>query len=127
MNVGSSRRLSIGGLGPLLTGVALLGGCGDPDWIMYSPMDFLGAPTEYDDAQAPQRLSAAAVSMMAAGDVETNLDGMAMLAQRILDAQPDVQVIVFPELATGWSYDSSDPAGYQQGVAQTTTTTRRCV
>ncbi len=88
------------------------------DWVNYSPIDMWSAPIEYNDSDAPQHLSVAAVAIQPSRwDKNITIERMRVMIERIKDAHPDIQVIVFGELILEW-YDDPSGKAYQQSMAE---------
>jgi predicted amidohydrolase len=98
---------------------ALFGGC-EKETFDYSPIDMYSAPLEVDDSDAPYFLHAAAVSMRVhETDKEESLHTMRMMVKSICTDHPEVEVIVFPELALSWYTRKVKPEAYQRSMAET--------
>lgn len=78
---------------------------------MDGPIDWMGASIGYDDQNADVRLSIAAVSMVSTQDKASNLKKMSDMIDTIMTEHPSTQVIVFPEIATGWYWLTGDTTG----------------
>ena len=101
----------------LLPIVAIVVSCGP--LITAAGFDSFTAPLPYDTSRATGFLEAAAVSMESLrDDKDTNIETIETTAASIMSAHPETDVIVFPELCTGWLLTGDDPAGYYRSVAE---------
>lgn len=110
-----SFRLTEGGrlvTALLIVSILLLSGC-DEDLLIDGPVDWLGAPVGYDDSGADVRLTVAAVAMASDMDKATNVDRIVTTIDTIVDAEPAVRLLVFPEVAVGKYWLEGDHTGEQ--------------
>jgi len=82
--------------------------------------DSFTAPLSYDTSEFSRYLEAAAVCMESSQyDKQANLDKIESSVETVMTNQPGTDVIVFPELCTGWVYYQDDPSGYFKSIAET--------
>jgi len=90
------------------------------DWLDYSPIDMYSAPIDIDDSDAPSFLNVAAACIQPSrDDRQATLRDMESLVLKIKAEQPEVAVIVFPELALQWYWTDEAQEEYQRGMAET--------
>lgn len=73
----------------------------------------------FDDSGATKFLNVAAVSMESNQLPEVNRDKIAYFIDKIKSEQPNVRLILFPEIALGYYYMPSNPLEYQESIAET--------
>ena len=96
----------------------LVSSCGG--LITATGFDSFTAVQGYDTSGFSRFLEAAAVCMESLkDDKQANLATIESSVETIMNDHPDTDVIVFPELCTGWLWFEDDPSGYYRSVAET--------
>ncbi len=89
------------------------------DWLDYSAIDMYSAKIDIDDSNAPHFLHVAAASIQPhKTDKTQTLSSIELLVEKIKQEKPEVQVIVFPELALEWYWTDETPETYQRSMAE---------
>jgi len=71
-------------------------------------VDWLGPSVGYDESGADLYLPVAAVAMASDADKATSVARILDTIDTVTSEQPDVRVIVFPEMAVGWYWVQGD-------------------
>jgi len=91
----------------------------DKDRIQYHLPQIWSAPMEYDDSGAKKSLNVAVVSFDVDLSKDVNLHKVVVFIDKIKAEQPDIRLILFPEITLGYYYEKSNPSEYQKSIAET--------
>lgn len=90
------------------------------DWLDYSPIDMYSESIEVYDSDATNFLNVAAVSIQPEfSNKQATLANMKQIVEKIVQEQPNVEVIVLPELALQWYWTDENQEQYQRSMADT--------
>lgn len=90
------------------------------DWLDYSPIDMYSSKLEYNDKDAPNHLSVAAVSIQPSKtDKQETLNTIKSMVELIKEEHDSIQVIVFGEMILGWYWDEEAKGEYQRQMSET--------
>ena len=95
-----------------------LSSCVDENYVVPHLAQFWAAPMEFDDSGATRSLNVAAVGFDVALSPEVNRNKIVYFIDKIKLEQPDVRLILFPEITLGYYYRKSNPEEYQRSIAE---------
>jgi hypothetical protein len=82
------------------------------DLLLPHASNFWMVPPEYDDSGATKTLNVVAVSFNVDSYPEANRDTMVHFISKIVSEQPNVRLILFPEVTLGYYHGASNSSEY---------------